>query len=446
MGDEQGDMKLEETNHSNSSDRRRDKDRRRSSRSPRRRSRSRDRKRSRSRDRRSKSKRSKSRTPPKRQRKKRPHKYWDIPPVGYEHLTPAQYKAMQASGQIPTEPLNAPAVGPTSADASVNYAGSSLSRQARRLYVGGIPFGMTDEAMMDFFNNQMRMTGLAQAEGNPVIAVQINLDKNFAFLEFRSVDETTQALAFDGITFQGQPLKIRRPSDYKPLPGMAENPTLAVPGVVSTVVQDSAHKIFIGGLPSYLNEDQVKELLVSFGPLSAFNLVKDSATGLTKGFAFCEYADVSVTDQACAGLNGMQLGDKKLIVQRASVGAKGAQQQAPVQLQVPGLNISQGAGPATEILSLMNMITPEELEDEEEYEDIVEDVKEECGKYGVVVSLEIPRPIRGVEVPGLGKIFVEFNSIIECQRAQAALTGRKFSNRVVVTSYYDPDRYHRREF
>ena len=42
------------------------------------------------------------------------------------------------------EPLNAPAVGPASADASVNFAGSSLSRQARRLYVGGIPFGMTD--------------------------------------------------------------------------------------------------------------------------------------------------------------------------------------------------------------------------------------------------------------------------------------------------------------
>ena len=39
------------------------------------------------------------------------------------------------------------------------------------------------EAMMDFFNHQMKMTGLAQAEGNPVIAVQINLDRNFAFLE-----------------------------------------------------------------------------------------------------------------------------------------------------------------------------------------------------------------------------------------------------------------------
>lgn len=37
--------------------------------------------------------------------------------------------------------------------------------------------------MMDFFNKQMEMTGLSQAEGQPVIAVQINLDKNFAFLE-----------------------------------------------------------------------------------------------------------------------------------------------------------------------------------------------------------------------------------------------------------------------
>ncbi|XP_012935159.1 splicing factor U2AF 50 kDa subunit isoform X1 [Aplysia californica] len=443
MSDEQAEIKLEESSHP-ASDKKRDKDRKRS-RSPRRRSRSRDRKRSRSKER-SRPKRSRSRSP-RKPRKKRPHKYWDIPPPGYEHITPAQYKAMQAAGQIPTEPVAPmPAAVVASTDITQVPGMSSLSRQARRLYVGNIPFGMTDEAMMDFFNHQMRITGLAQAEGNPVIAVQINLDKNFAFLEFRSVDETTQALAFDGISFQGQPLKIRRPSDYKPLPGMAENPTLAVPGVVSTVVQDSAHKIFIGGLPSYLNEDQVKELLVSFGPLSAFNLVKDSATGLTKGFAFCEYADVSVTDQACAGLNGMQLGDKKLIVQRASVGAKNAQQQAPVQLQVPGLNLNQGAGPATEVLCLMNMITPEELEDEDEYEDIVEDVKEECGKYGVVVSLEIPRPIRGVEVPGLGKIFVEFTSIIECQRAQAALTGRKFSNRVVVTSYYDPDRYHRREF
>ncbi|KAH3861347.1 splicing factor U2AF 50 kDa subunit-like isoform X2 [Dreissena polymorpha] len=421
------------------------------SRSKSKRSRSKDKskRRSRSRDRSSRTERknkSRSRSKEKSHRKKKAYKYWDVPPTGFEHMTPMQYKALQAAGQIP-QAIPMPTTNIT--NTTVPFAGSAISRQARRLYVGNIPFGVTEAAMMDFFNDQMKMSGLAQAEGNPVIAVQINLDKNFAFVEFRSVDETTQAMAFDGINFQGQSLKIRRPRDYQVLPGMSENPSVAVPGVVSTVVQDSPNKIFIGGLPNYLNEDQVKELLTSFGPLKAFNLVKDSATGLSKGYAFCEYVEMmggpSVTDQACAGLNGMQLGDKKLIVQRASVGAKNASAM-PVQLQVPGLNLNQGSGPITEVLCLMNMVTPDDLEDEEEYEDILEDVREECSKYGIVKSLEIPRPIKGIDVPGCGKIFVEFNSLIDCQKAQQALTGRKFSNRVVVTSYYEPDKYHRREF
>ena len=42
--------------------------------------------------------------------------------------------------------------------------------------------------MMEFFNQQMQLTGLSQTEGNPVIAVQINLDKNFAFLEVSADD------------------------------------------------------------------------------------------------------------------------------------------------------------------------------------------------------------------------------------------------------------------
>ena len=109
-------------------------------------------------------------------------------------------------------------------------------------------------------------------------------------------------MAFDGINFKGQSLKLRRPHDYQPMPGMSENPNYNVPGVVSTVVPDSPHKVFLGGLPNYLNEDQVKELLTSFGQLRAFNLVKDSATGLSKGYAFCEYVDVSITDQAIAGI------------------------------------------------------------------------------------------------------------------------------------------------
>uniref|UniRef100_T1JXY9 RRM domain-containing protein n=1 Tax=Tetranychus urticae TaxID=32264 RepID=T1JXY9_TETUR len=110
----------------------------------------------------------------------------------------------------------------------------------------------------------------------------------------------------------------------------------------------------------------------------------------------------------------------------------GAALTAPVQIQVPGLQVvSTGLGQPTEVLCLMNMVTSQGLSDDEEYDDILKDIEEECSKYGVVRSIEIPRPIPGVEIPGVGKVFVEFSTIPECQRAQQALTGRKFSDRVV---------------
>jgi hypothetical protein len=70
---------------------------------------------------------------------------------------------------------------------------------------------------------------------------------------------STQREPFLGINFKGQSLKIRRPHDYQPMPGMTDTVSINAPvlGVISTVVPDSPHKIFIGGLPNYLNEDQV---------------------------------------------------------------------------------------------------------------------------------------------------------------------------------------------
>uniref|UniRef100_A0A8C5WIG6 Splicing factor U2AF subunit n=1 Tax=Leptobrachium leishanense TaxID=445787 RepID=A0A8C5WIG6_9ANUR len=379
---------------------------------------------------------------PRHENKKKVRKYWDVPPPGFEHITPIQYKAMQAAGQIPatallpTMTLDGLAVTPT----PVPVVSSQMTRQARRLYVGNIPFSITEEAMMDFFKAQMRLGGLTYT---PVIQ----------FWQCRSIKTRT-------LLFQSSVLLMKQHKQwplmasffkannlrftahmiiYQPLPGMSENPSVHVPGVVSTVVPDSAHKLFIGGLPNYLNDDQVKELLTLFGPLKAFNLVKDSATGLSKGYAFCEYVDINVTDQAIAGLNGMQLGDKKLLIQRARL----------LKLQhFPGLmsfQVQMGEHP-TEVLYLMNMVLPEELLDDDEYEEIVEDIRDECSKYGRVKSIEIPRPVDGVEVPGCGKIFVEFTSMFDCQKVMQGLTERTFANRVVDTRYCDPHGCHRRDF
>jgi len=46
---------------------------------------------------------------------------------------------------------------------------------------------------------------------------------------------------------------------------------------------DAAERIFVGGLPYFLTDDQCRELLASFGQLKSFDLVKDRETGNSKG-------------------------------------------------------------------------------------------------------------------------------------------------------------------
>lgn len=62
-------------------------------------------------------------------------------------------------------------------------AASQMTRQARRLYIGSIPFGISEDAMLKFFNEKMAAARLGTAAGPPILAVQINMDKNFAFVE-----------------------------------------------------------------------------------------------------------------------------------------------------------------------------------------------------------------------------------------------------------------------
>ena len=51
---------------------------------------------------------------------------------------------------------------------------------------------------------------------NPVMTVYINRERNFAFVELNTIELTTACLQLDGIKFNGQSLRIRRPNDYNP--------------------------------------------------------------------------------------------------------------------------------------------------------------------------------------------------------------------------------------
>ncbi|PON99832.1 U2 snRNP auxilliary factor, large subunit, splicing factor [Trema orientale] len=217
------------------------------------------------------------------------------------------------------------------------------TRHARRVYVGGLPPTATEQSVATFFSQVMAAIGGNTAgPGDAVVNVYINHVKKFAFVDMRSVEEASNAMALDGIIFEGAPVKVRRRSDYNPSlaatlgPSQSKpNPNLNLAAVGLTPGSagglEGPDRIFVGGLPYNFTEEQIKELLESFGPLRGFDLVKDRETGNSKGYAFCVYQDLSVTDTACAALNGIKMGDKTLTVRRAN---QGANQRKPEQERV----------------------------------------------------------------------------------------------------------------
>lgn len=88
-----------------------------------------------------------------------------------------------------------------------------------------------------------------------------------------------------------------------------------------------------------------------------------------QGIAFCEYLEPAATDIAVEGLNDMELGDKHLKVQRASIGVT---QASGLEMGVNAMSMLAGTTSTDleegRVLQLLNMVTPEELIDNQEYE------------------------------------------------------------------------------
>ena len=92
---------------------------------------------------------------------------------------------------------------------------------------------------------------------------------------------------------------------------------------------------------------------------------------------------------------------------------------------------------ASRVLKLSNMVTAEELLDDQEWREIREDVEAECSGHGSVTKVIIPRVSEGYSKASEGLIFVAFKDVVSAAAADKALQGRKFANRIVISEYYD---------
>ncbi|KAL7567405.1 hypothetical protein ACA910_010290 [Epithemia clementina (nom. ined.)] len=94
------------------------------------------------------------------------------------------------------------------------------------------------------------------------------------------------------------------------------------------------------------------------------------------------------------------------------------------------------------ILVLHNMVQPQDLESDSEYDSLLDEVREECANYGTLERLEIPRQASALVKPSaVGKIFLQYATREQAQAAFTELQGRQFGTAVVqvTTSTTDED-------
>ncbi|RKR80012.1 RNA recognition motif-containing protein [Mucilaginibacter gracilis] len=73
-------------------------------------------------------------------------------------------------------------------------------------------------------------------------------------------------------------------------------------------------KIFIGGFPITTEEIALAQLAGPHGNIVTLKLVRDKATGKSKGYAFMEMASREDAEQVIDALDGKAIGDKQLKV------------------------------------------------------------------------------------------------------------------------------------
>ncbi len=76
-------------------------------------------------------------------------------------------------------------------------------------------------------------------------------------------------------------------------------------------------KLYVGGLPYSVTEQQLNELFSQQGTVSSAKVITDKFTGQSRGFGFVEMSTPEEAKKAISALNGTQMDGRPLTVNEA---------------------------------------------------------------------------------------------------------------------------------
>ena len=101
----------------------------------------------------------------------------------------------------------------------------------------------------------------------------------------------------------------------------------------------------------------------------------------------------------------------------------------------------------TKVLCLNSIIKGLDIEEEEKYNEIKDDIKNECEKYGKVLDIFMPRKdVEDNETPGMGNAYIMFDSIEQSKLARKFLSMKKFNNKLIYIQYIPEENFINKKF
>jgi RNA recognition motif-containing protein len=76
----------------------------------------------------------------------------------------------------------------------------------------------------------------------------------------------------------------------------------------------SNNKLYVGNLPYTIDDDSLRHNFSEYGSVQSAKVMMDRDTGRSKGFGFVEMANEQEAEAAIAGLNGMSVGGRSIVV------------------------------------------------------------------------------------------------------------------------------------
>lgn len=76
-------------------------------------------------------------------------------------------------------------------------------------------------------------------------------------------------------------------------------------------------KVYVGGLPYAIGDEQLSELFAPHGTIASARVITDKYTGQSRGFGFVEMSTEQEAKSAIEALNGTQLEGRTLTVNEA---------------------------------------------------------------------------------------------------------------------------------